>query len=350
MDNVLMFLYSESVCENIIFLQIIWFIKNILKVAFFLIPIIMVVMISIDFFKNVMAPNEDDMKKNLGIAIKRILFAVILFLVPTIVNLFVSIVDDANEGNDKFAKNFKKCYDVTRDSIKTQKEDNKDRCDEDSNYKWNSVTSTCNKIASVPENNFKDTGSISVKDKKYNDDNSSSSSSSSSSSIGTPGTATGFLKSPINVNDTNEDMIKRVKSNSKTLYYLSGSYHGGTDVPVSVGTNVLAMDGGTVYKTGSGSTGYGKYIVLEHKFSSKSYYTLYGHLSKISVSKNDKVAQGQKIGESGNTGNSTGPHLHIELDTNGNAKGHTDNCTHILTLDYIGMDKKYTDAIGYCKS
>jgi murein DD-endopeptidase MepM/ murein hydrolase activator NlpD len=55
---------------------------------------------------------------------------------------------------------------------------------------------------------------------------------------------------------------------------------------------------------------FGNYIEIDH---GNGYVTAYGHLSKRDVRKGDKVFRGQKIGESGNTGRSTAPHLHYEI-------------------------------------
>jgi murein DD-endopeptidase MepM/ murein hydrolase activator NlpD len=83
------------------------------------------------------------------------------------------------------------------------------------------------------------------------------------------------------------------------------------DFGAPVGTNVHASASGTVLvaKSGGYSGGYGTYIVINHE---DGIQTLYAHLSSISVSVGDKVEQGQIIAKSGNTGRSTGPHLHYE--------------------------------------
>jgi murein DD-endopeptidase MepM/ murein hydrolase activator NlpD len=75
----------------------------------------------------------------------------------------------------------------------------------------------------------------------------------------------------------------------------------------------MAADGGTVIYTGN-SGSYGKHIKIKH---SDGYVTLYAHLSAISVNNGDSVYQGQKIGEIGSTGRSTGNHLHFEIIKNG---------------------------------
>ncbi|MCQ2540508.1 MAG: M23 family metallopeptidase [Acetatifactor sp.] len=89
--------------------------------------------------------------------------------------------------------------------------------------------------------------------------------------------------------------------------------HKGIDWAVPTGTAVYASCGGTVAKAGWGS-GYGYVIYIDHEDGKQ---TRYGHLSKCLVSVGDKVKQGDKIALSGNTGVSTGPHLHFEILVNG---------------------------------
>lgn len=84
--------------------------------------------------------------------------------------------------------------------------------------------------------------------------------------------------------------------------------HTGQDFAVDTGTPVRAVGGGTVVTTGCGD-GFGNQIVLHHHDGS---YTQYAHLSQLQVKKGEKVGAGQRIGLSGSTGNSTGPHLHFE--------------------------------------
>lgn len=91
------------------------------------------------------------------------------------------------------------------------------------------------------------------------------------------------------------------------------SFHTGIDIPAKSGTSVKAAMSGKVYATGTSSVG-GKYILIEH---SNGFYTYYGHLSKILVKKGAKVGSGAKIALSGNTGRSTGPHLHFEIRKDG---------------------------------
>jgi murein DD-endopeptidase MepM/ murein hydrolase activator NlpD len=85
--------------------------------------------------------------------------------------------------------------------------------------------------------------------------------------------------------------------------------HNGIDFDVPTGTTVHAAAMGTVYTVGE-KEGYGTWIVLEHQ---EGYYTAYGHLSTVFVNEGQFVETGQPIAESGNSGISSGPHLHFEV-------------------------------------
>ncbi len=89
----------------------------------------------------------------------------------------------------------------------------------------------------------------------------------------------------------------------------ASSYHKGVDWATPTGTAVMASSAGTVAKAGWGS-GYGYVVYINHADGRQ---TRYGHLSKVLVSPGQTVAQGQKIALSGNTGVSTGPHVHFEI-------------------------------------
>jgi murein DD-endopeptidase MepM/ murein hydrolase activator NlpD len=92
-----------------------------------------------------------------------------------------------------------------------------------------------------------------------------------------------------------------------------GRLHAGVDIPLSEGTPLRAADGGTVAIAGWVG-GYGNYTCIQH---GGSLSTCYGHQSRLAVSVGQSVSQGQVIGYSGNTGHSTGPHLHFEVRVNG---------------------------------
>ncbi|MEE0428067.1 MAG: peptidoglycan DD-metalloendopeptidase family protein [Turicibacter sp.] len=99
---------------------------------------------------------------------------------------------------------------------------------------------------------------------------------------------------------------------SVTCGYLCYSGHYAIDIQAYIGQPVYAADNGVVVSAGySGAYGYN--ILINHK---NGYYTRYAHLNSLSVSAGDTVQGGQTIGEAGNTGNSTGPHLHFEIRTN----------------------------------
>ena len=93
----------------------------------------------------------------------------------------------------------------------------------------------------------------------------------------------------------------------------ASTYHKGVDWATPVGTAVMASSTGSVAKAGWGS-GYGYVVYINHADGRQ---TRYGHLSKVLVSQGQTVTQGQKIALSGNTGVSTGPHVHFEVLING---------------------------------
>ena len=91
--------------------------------------------------------------------------------------------------------------------------------------------------------------------------------------------------------------------------YRTKKFHAGMDFTANTGTDVYATGDGTVTYSGW-MQGYGNTIMIDHGFD---YVTLYGHLSKTIAKKGDKVKRGSIVGLVGNTGKSTGPHLHYEV-------------------------------------
>lgn len=86
--------------------------------------------------------------------------------------------------------------------------------------------------------------------------------------------------------------------------------HNGLDYPCPVGSHVLSMIDGIVWKVADqGADGYGRYVTVRNGI----FETTYAHLSEVSVKVGDQIDMGDMVGLSGNTGNSTGPHLHITV-------------------------------------
>jgi len=102
----------------------------------------------------------------------------------------------------------------------------------------------------------------------------------------------------------NEDWYKKFSYNGVPL-----KGHTGIDFAVPSGTLVEAVSYGNVIEIGFEPTGYGRYVKLEHEWGE----SLYAHISEIQVGYRQSVVQGQPIALSGNTGNSTGPHLHFAV-------------------------------------
>lgn len=91
-------------------------------------------------------------------------------------------------------------------------------------------------------------------------------------------------------------------------------FHNGIDLANVPGTPVVAAMSGTVVHVESQPGNYGRFVIIRHD---KGYQTLYAHLDSWSVRVGQRVSQGQRIGNMGNTGRSTGPHLHFSIIRNG---------------------------------
>ncbi|MFK4100416.1 transglycosylase family protein [Streptomyces sp. NPDC019531] len=115
---------------------------------------------------------------------------------------------------------------------------------------------------------------------------------------------------------TDTGLVAPVNASLGTPYRKAGSawskgYHTGVDFPVPTGTSVKAVASGKVVTSGWGGS-FGYQVVIRH---ADGRYTQYAHLSAISVKAGQSVGGGQRIGRSGSTGNSSGPHLHFEVRT-----------------------------------
>jgi murein DD-endopeptidase MepM/ murein hydrolase activator NlpD len=93
--------------------------------------------------------------------------------------------------------------------------------------------------------------------------------------------------------------------------------HYGQDFSVPYGTEVHATGNGTVIESGWNSMGFGNFVVIDHGYGLRS---TYGHMSQIKVSRGTSVKRGDLVGLSGNTGTSSGPHLHYQIDQFGQHK------------------------------
>lgn len=123
--------------------------------------------------------------------------------------------------------------------------------------------------------------------------------------------------------------------------YKIRKFHAGLDFPARVGTAIQAPGDGVVVETGW-HNGYGNCVKVSHGYG---YETLYGHMSKICVTVGQHLTKGQKIGEVGDTGLSTAPHLHYEVHYKGNPINPINFCMDNLTpVEYQQMVNAATKA------
>lgn len=99
----------------------------------------------------------------------------------------------------------------------------------------------------------------------------------------------------------------------------SRASHSGTDIGVPIGTPVRSVASGRVHYVGLGSESAGNYVEVDHRNAAArmaglpGYFSRYLHLDSPSVKTGEFVFRGEEVGKSGNTGYSTGPHLHLEF-------------------------------------
>lgn len=130
--------------------------------------------------------------------------------------------------------------------------------------------------------------------------------------------------------------------------------HNGIDFSIPIGTRIYSCDSGTVREVGSDPSGYGTYIKIDHSWGE----SIYAHLSSVTVSANELVERHQGIALSGNSGNSTGPHLHFGIRIKPYSRqdgwnGHSDpypylidkDNTSIMGVHVIGGLHKYLDQL-----
>ena len=133
----------------------------------------------------------------------------------------------------------------------------------------------------------------------------------------TPSSTTTKVPVPVPAGKLPTGVTSKNNFEEKRSYYKSGKTHAGNDYPAPVGTPLFAIKDGTITEsrwqnpkiTSGEGAGYGQFIDVDHGDGTS---TRYGHLSEMIVKKGDKVKAGQQIALSGNTGHSTGPHLHFE--------------------------------------
>lgn len=96
--------------------------------------------------------------------------------------------------------------------------------------------------------------------------------------------------------------------------------HAGVDIGGRYGQAILAVESGRVIQLQRSRSFYGWYVVVEHNKKGVRFWSLYAHMGKFDVRLGKKVARGQKLGEIGKTGKTSGPHVHFELRVSSNSR------------------------------
>ena len=149
-----MYLYFLAVdaCDNVNVLKVYYYIKELLKISFFLIPFVLILMVTIDFAKNVISKDEETMKANTSFGLKRILYAVVIFLIPFFAKFAVKNFVETDVG-------YGKCLDVTLAVIKEQSKKNEEECIANGN-KWDDIGKECLLKSYVSDNDISINGNF----------------------------------------------------------------------------------------------------------------------------------------------------------------------------------------------
>ncbi|MEX2596491.1 MAG: M23 family metallopeptidase [Salibacteraceae bacterium] len=117
---------------------------------------------------------------------------------------------------------------------------------------------------------------------------------------------------------SNKDLTRMASGYGMRIdpHYKTPAFHEGMDFTAPTGTPIYATGNGVVTRADKNARGYGNHVRIDHGFG---YLTLYAHMSKVAVEPDQKVSRGEIIGYVGNTGKSSGPHLHYEVQKNGRA-------------------------------
>ena len=133
-------MFILDACDNVSLLSTIFYAKEILKYVFILIPIILILMVTIDFSRSIISKDDASMKNNFKIAIKRVIYAIVIFLTPSIVSFAMNVLVDSDV---KYAK----CLYVDLDTIKSQITINKNECNRmiasGEAIEWDSASKEC---------------------------------------------------------------------------------------------------------------------------------------------------------------------------------------------------------------
>ena len=364
-----------EICTNPDILRVILFIKEILKIVLFIVPIGLIIMLGLDLFKNISAGREEDMKKNVNIAIKRLIYAVILFLVPTVVNFTMNLLGDLgvpymdcyNNAESTTIENYtinqaqaaidKLTASPTRENLIEAQSAIENIKDKDIKENLNSTIISLEQVIvaeekkNISSEDLSNTGEKYAKASKKEENSSSSSEKDSESGNEEKGGENGE-------NTENEHLTTGIQGRYFAPVQQQGLYFYGSPIPHDIGASAnsplyAGMDGTATFEqwttTQSGETvlaSYGNVIILT---SSDGKKIIYAHLSRFVSEANIKVKKtcvfpcsandypiskisagtktvkkGELIGYTGTTGNSTGPHLHVEIYENGARKADLD--------------------------
>lgn len=390
--NLINFLVNNP-CEEPEILKIIYFIKLILKVAFIVVPIVLIILITADFIKSVTAGNEDTMKKNQKLVVKRIIYCLMIFFVLPIVNIVFSAFGTSGQEDliEAEGASYLSCWDNAKDMETINGFEIVAKFDPSGGKVYGDSTKSCGgssycEISSLPnaakkgyifegwsndkcytttknqklvlnkndKNNFiacwKEKPKEELPEEGYIPESGKSKSDSQKAAADINNSNASSFWWPIAPDSNGKPKTVNISSG---WGYRSGGFHYAIDISRNE-PEIIASYDGIVYLTGNDCRNtyqreyiYGVYVVLKHNYDRKTVYTIYGHMKCDSIPSNivkdAKVTAGTKLGIMGNTGNSGGTHLHFEI----REGAYTPRKNHVVNpLTYVDPKNPYPQNEG----
>lgn len=349
----LIYFLINNPCEDPNILRIILFIRKIMEIAFIAVPIVLIVLITFDFIKNVTANSEDVIKKNQKIVIKRLIYAVMLFFVIPIVNLTFSAFDSS--GNKELygyeEVNYLTCWTNASDIETIDSFEKIAKFNGNGGTVYGDTTKSCGgfdscelkSLSRASKNGYVFLGWSTSADCNGTPVNKVTLTQKEETlyacyekgeytSKPTPGlnsNEVGIASDwwwPIQKDSNGEPLTTHVSSKYGPRNVSQSTYHYGIDISQGNAPEIIASYDGVIdevvntYKGTTSSPNYGNYVIIKHNINGTIYYSYYAHMAPNSIPSTIKVgnsiAAGTVVGKMGQTGYSFGIHLHFEVRKN----------------------------------
>ncbi len=302
-----------SICTNPEVLSVMKYVKIVIDIIRIVVPIALIIALMVSFARAVAGKGDDELSNSLKSSVNKILAAVIVFLIPTFVNVIIATldaksIDFASCLNNATDENIRIAYNKQAETYVAIANESLLRAD------YNAAISKVNRLKDAEEQKKLQAQLEEIKEKVEDREK-------QDSIIMGGYVGDGFMYPLGDYRGITTCCFGSVES-------LHPSGHSGLDIAAPAGTPIYAAKAGVVSSSSDGMTygsgdGYfpgmtscGNYVIIDHQDGTETWYC---HMSynSVKVTTGQTVAQGQQIGAVGSTGHSTGNHLHLTIKKDG---------------------------------